>query len=253
MKKKTVCNKCNTAISNCNYKRHSKRCDGSKKQATKKCNHCGVSWEELGCKRNEKGNHTRWCLANPKLEQYKENLKTGAHALALALGREKAGYSNQFTKAKRLGLEIPVSIYKGKPGFFKGKRHTDETKKKLREKQLISIANGKVIKAGRCKKYKHVSLIAGEITVDGTWELKFCNWADENNLQYKRNKVGFKYNKPDGKEAIYFPDFQLNENTFVEIKGYETELDRCKWNQFPYKLIVIKKEQLENLNINMFL
>lgn len=82
--KNTICDKCNKEISNCNYKKHNEKCNGKGPYCvTEKCNHCGASWEELGCKRNEKGNHTRWCLANPKLKQYKESLKTGSHFLAM--------------------------------------------------------------------------------------------------------------------------------------------------------------------------
>jgi hypothetical protein len=34
-----------------------------------------------------------------------------------------------------------------------------------------------------------------------------------------------------------------------EIKGYETELDKCKWSQFPKNLIIWKKKDLQKLNI----
>ena len=51
-------------------------------------------------------------------------------------------------------------------------------------------------------------------------------------------------------EDFYISDLDL----YVEIKGYETEKDRCKWRDFPHKLIVLKKEEyklfdLENLEI----
>jgi len=31
------------------------------------------------------------------------------------------------------------------------------------------------------------------------------------------------------------------------VKGFETELDRCKWNQFKESLIVWKKEDIMSL------
>lgn len=45
--------------------------------------------------------------------------------------KKKSGYTNQYTKAKILGLPIPKGTSNGK--FFLGKKHTEETKKKLSE------------------------------------------------------------------------------------------------------------------------
>jgi hypothetical protein len=33
----------------------------------------------------------------------------------------------------------------------------------------------------------------------------------------------------------------------VEVKGYETEKDRAKWKQFPFKLLVVKKQEIQDL------
>ena len=65
---------------------------------------------------------------------------------------------------------------------------------------------------------------------------------------YERNKVGFKYLKENGKQSLYFPDFKLQDGRYIEVKGYETDLDRCKWRQFPYTLIILRKFEIENLN-----
>lgn len=35
---------------------------------------------------------------------------------------------------------------------------------------------------------------------------------------------------------------------YIEVKGYETELDWAKWSQFNEKLIVIKKKELGELD-----
>jgi hypothetical protein len=41
------------------------------------------------------------------------------------------------------------------------------------------------------------------------------------------------------------PDFYVADfNAYLEIKGHETELDRCKWSQFQHNLIVWKKKEL---------
>jgi len=54
--------------------------------------------------------------------------------------------------------------------------------------------------------------------------------CDNHKIKFNRNKVGFKYFRCDlNREALYFPDFFIQEyNVYVEIKGYETDLDRNK-------------------------
>lgn len=44
--------------------------------------------------------------------------------------------------------------------------------------------------------------------------------------------------------------FVPHELTFVEVKGYETDLG--KWKQFPYRLIILKKEEINNLKKELF-
>jgi hypothetical protein len=107
-------------------------------------------------------------------------------------------------------------------------------------------ADGWDNKAGRCKKYKYYSEIAGEITLDGTWELETAKWLDKNEYNWKRNKNRFEYTNLTGKIRHYTPDFWVEElGGYLEIKGYETDLDRCKWSQFPDKLTVWKKKELK--------
>lgn len=60
-----------------------------------------------------------------------------AHGLGV-LHDPKSGKpgGNQFTKAKSLGLPPPKSGNKGKEGTFKGKKHSEETKNKIRESRI---------------------------------------------------------------------------------------------------------------------
>ena len=48
-----------------------------------------------------------------------------------------------------------------------------------------------------------------------------------------------------GRESTYQPDFWIDDwNTFLEVKGYQTDLDKCKWARFNEPLIVWKKEKI---------
>ena len=92
-------------------------------------------------------------------------------------------------------------------------------------------------KAGRCKKIKYKSKFAGEVLLDGNWELLFAIFLDKNNINWKRNKKRFLYKNENNESSFYTPDFFIDKyEIFIEIKGYETEKDRCKWRDFSEKL-----------------
>lgn len=148
------------------------------------------------------------------------------------------------------GKKLHYDVWtKGKPGTFTGKTHTEETKRKMSESRNELYANGWECVAGRCPKYDYESPIAGKIKVDGSWELAFCEFADRIQLDWKRNKKRFPYTKPDGTKSTYQPDFYVNElKSYIEVKGYETDLDKAKWEQFPEKLIVLRKKEIGELD-----
>lgn len=85
----------------------------------------------------------------------------------------------------------------------------------------------------------------------GKWEFKYAIYLDENNIRWKRNKEKFKY-VFENKQRYYTPDFYLSEtDTYVEIKGYETDKDKAKWSCFPKKLLIIKAVDLKKLGIKI--
>lgn len=134
-------------------------------------------------------------------------------------------------------------------GFTKGSKHSEEWKKGQSERMNKLYESGWEPVCGRCKKYEYTSPIAGHIKVDGTWELKVATFLDTTNLKWKRNKKRFSYTKPDGKKSTYQPDFYIEDwNCYVEVKGYETELDQSKWSQFKEKLKIIKSRDIGELD-----
>lgn len=127
-------------------------------------------------------------------------------------------------------------------------KHTEAFKESQRSRINSRYENGWLPKAGRCKKIKYTSAVAGEISVDGTWELAVAKYFDEQCLVWSRNTKRFPYTDMNGKLRHYTPDFWVeNWNTYIEVKGYETELDRCKWASFPHKLQVWKRDRILSL------
>lgn len=181
---------------------------------------------------NSLRNHERLCAKNP--EKQVSSLKK-YHASGASKGnKSKAG--------------IPA-WNKGKEGTFKGRQHSEETKQKMSDSRNALYASGWESTAGRCPKYKYTSPIAGNISVDGSWELLFCRYADAKGLKWKRNKKRFPYTKPDGSLSTYQPDFYVDDwKCFVEVKGYETDLDQAKWDQFTEPLKILRRKEIGELD-----
>jgi len=114
-------------------------------------------------------------------------------------------------------------------------------------RKIMSRFGGLKPNAGRCKHIKYTSIDGHVVDLQGSWELKLVEFLDKLKITWKRNKVGYKYEFK-GKEHLYFPDFYLpTKQIYIEVKGYETDKDRAKWNQFPFELIVVKKQEIQDL------
>lgn len=114
-------------------------------------------------------------------------------------------------------------------------------------------AGGMRYGSGRGKKQWYVSPIAGKVYLRSSYELAYVEWLDKNNVLWKQNHERFPYewNK---KKRFYYPDFFLiQDNCFVEIKGYETKQDKAKWKTFPHKLLVLKGHDLKKMGLNVIL
>jgi hypothetical protein len=198
------------------------------------CNYC-----KRECKnKNSQINHERFCKENP-------NKKDSPFKLYKKLNPAP------WNKGK---VGVQVSPAKGKPGTMKNKKHTEETKRIMSNKAKERYLNGWEPVAGRCKKYSYNSPVAGDIKVDGTWELTFCQYADKKGLRWRRNKDRFAYVKPDGTNSTYCPDFFVEDwNSYIEVKGYETDLDKAKWEQFPNNLTLIVYKKKDILEMKKFI
>lgn len=127
------------------------------------------------------------------------------------------------------------------------KNKLEKIKKEASERAYRRHADGWQGSIGRCKKIKYTSHIAGDVTLDGGWEFIVANYFDKFNITWIKNKKRFRYIY-NNKERFYTPDFYLEkENIYIEVKGYETDLDQAKWQQFPEKLDIWKKEKIKEI------
>ena len=79
---------------------------------------------------------------------------------------------------------------------------------------------------------------------DSSWELAYVIYNLEHNIKFERNKQGFEY-EFENKKYKYYPDFILEDGTYVEIKGYIDKKNEIKIKSFDKKLIIIDKESIK--------
>ena len=179
-------------------------------------------------------NHERCCSHNP--EQY-------IICKTYTIGKKG---SNQFSKARELGLPVPISKCKGRPG--KSIPHTAETKEKLSK---IATANG----LGGVRPSKRITY-KGK-TLGSTYELSVVISLDENNIVWDVCKR-IPYIDPLGKKRTYTPDIYLVEyNVYLDPKndflinninpslGF-SDKDKIKLveEQNKIKVLILNKNQL---------
>jgi|688.fasta_scaffold373220_2 hypothetical protein len=144
--------------------------------------------------------------------------------------------------------------------------HTVQSKELMSAKRNERSAewnanNGKAISVAITKKVAdgqwHTSLAKrmhidyNGVDLHGSWEVAYAKFLDNNNIKWQRNKDSFAYTFQ-GKERRYTPDFYLiDDNVYIEIKGYKTEKDDAKWTQFPphRKLVVLMKKNLVEMKV----
>lgn len=79
------------------------------------------------------------------------------------------------------------------------------------------------------------------IHCDSSWELAYLVYNLEHNIPIKRCNIKRKY-LFEGIEKTYFPDFIINNNQIVEIKGYYDIGAKAKQEQNPDILILFKDD-----------
>jgi len=220
-----VCKKCNELISCSNFLRHVDRCH-EKLSKTIKCSKCGFEILRSNFER-----HLIKCDGRGP--------------------RKRRDKISQEEYRKKLSESLRLAYLEGR---LTGNPKTEEgiriKREKNRENMLLRYSLGWECRCGRSKKIDYESPIAGLIKVDGSWELKYAKYLDSINVNWKRNKKRFAYINLNGKKSTYCPDFWIEDwNTYVEVKGYETDLDKCKWKQFEYPLKIVRRKEMRELGL----
>lgn len=190
---------------------------------------------------NSHRNHERLCRDNP--ERQSTAFTSGSYA-------KVHKRTNQYVKARQLGLPIPVvSIETRQKLATNNKNRSVEFNKQNGKK--ISAAINKKVQEGTwhtsLARKMHINYKG--VDLHGKWEYNYCMWLDAHNISWVRPSETFEYIFEE-KVRRYKPDFFLPEtNEYIEIKGYKTEKDAAKWAQFPLSLRVLMKKELKELGV----
>lgn len=130
---------------------------------------------------------------------------------------------------------------------------SDKNNRKLQSERMKQVVKNnpdsysKNNVSGRVKIYE-VDSPCGKTKVKGKWELTVAKWLNDNKIEWTNNIKPYNYFWNDSWH-LYFPDFLiLKKNTLIEVKGYETERDKQKWSSVDMPIIIIKKEEITNLD-----
>ena len=198
------------------------------------CSYCG----EIRKSEKSRIGHEVYCHSNPN-----RKIKKPSYGM-----KGKKG-SNQFIKAKENGMPIPEGTMKGKPGTFKGKTHTNDTKEKISKSRSVYLEEVGGGGFTHIKFYNLKNINGEEFVLRGTWELEVAKIFNEHKILWVRKKY---INYVDEYEKTYCPDFYLpSQDAYVEVKGYFSERDERKLKlvqeQNKISLILLKGKSLEDI------
>lgn len=131
---------------------------------------------------------------------------------------------------------------------------------KYRQPSIDAHARGCYIgtKCGQTKWYDYAHSNGTTYKVQGTWELKFIEWLDKNDIVFECHKGRIPFIDHDGVSRNYYPDFFLVESqTYIDIKGdFWFNKSKQKFDtifaQYPnLKLEIYRKSKLLELGIDV--
>jgi hypothetical protein len=234
VKTKLECLKCKNFFSakGGNYHNHVSVCNGSYTPFVKLvcCKFCDKDFSLMST--SERANHTRWCVKNPKRNEYSKNLSKARVA--------RKNIKNQYSYGAVCSKETKEKIRSASTG----RTHTEETKKKISEIALQQTHR----RLQRCIiEYKGVML-------DSTWELALAKRLDYLEVKWIRPEP-IKWIDKNGITHNYFADFYLIDyNLFLDPKNphainVQKEKLKCLLNQYKNIIILDSLERCENFTI----
>lgn len=184
-----------------------------------------------------KSSHSRYCENNPM-----KSVRTPNKGNTGMKGR------NQFSKARDEGREIPIVSLETRQKLSDtsklqkwGTERRDNHSSAMKVAVLDNPDSYTSSNRGRTRQIEKYG-----IKFQGTWELAYYECCLATSLKVERCTERFEYEW--NGIRTYNPDFYLPESdTYIEVKGYETDRDRAKWRDFTGRLLVIRKTDIMSM------
>lgn len=212
---------------------------------------------EKECKnKNSLVQHQIRCKDNPNRIFIKNNLE----GYKMKVKKGLAEPSNQYIKAKKLGLpkpEVSDETRKKLSLSSKNRKWTDEMREnhskamlKAVERNPESYSSKNV--SGRCKHFYVTDSYNNDVVLKGTWELLVSDLLNSLDIKWTNIIEEKIYYIWEDKKRRYYPDFYLEDyNLYIEVKGYEREVDKEKWKSVS-NLLILKKDEIECIKKEKF-
>jgi len=201
------------------------------------CPHCQKEYSKNGI-----GNHIWRKHGSGINHKCNSGYKKGRITWNKGLTKESSEIINK--QSKKLSNKYKTGIIKHH-GI--GKKRSLNDNEKQRKTINEKIKNGtwhNSFSKSRTIKYKNINFL-------GSWEVKFAQWLDEQNIKWERVNKSFDYVLNNIKRK-YTPDFYLvDDDVYVEIKGYPTKKDFAKWDNFPNTLSILSGPMLKELGLKI--
>ncbi|QGZ16041.1 hypothetical protein Kuja_0500 [Vibrio phage vB_VchM_Kuja] len=209
------------------------------------CKYCGKTCGNTG----GLAVHESACKNNINIKPKKPK----SEAWLKAMSERRGNGQNQFTKAKQEGRECIVSqdtreklsVASSNIEWTDQRRkaHSERMKRAVSENPSSYSSNN--VCGRNCIEYRGHKL-------KGNWELLVAKWLDANNIEWEGETHPQEYIWRESPH-LYFPDFYLPAyECFIEVKGYKTERDECKWAYCTKPLYIIRGEHIKLLDTNTF-
>lgn len=177
---------------------------------------------------------------NSDAHKNKKRIYKNGHPM---LGRKPWNYGLTKNDDERLAISDETrKKWLDRPNWGKA-NSVEKQKERIRKISETSkrngISGGKRHGSGRGKKgwYKGY-------WCDSSWELAYVIYNLQHGIRFERNKQGFEY-EYNGQVHKFYPDFILEDGTYVEIKGAMTEQNKVKISSFCGSLKVIGKIEIK--------
>ena len=216
-----------------------------------KCQYCGKEYQISYIRHNDfiHGRYNKTCSKEcaHKLTNQNTDLNLKNKKISLSMkGNIPYNRSENFSyykKCKYCGSIFDIRLRNSKSIFC-----CDDCKNKYMHNKLSEHAknmNFGGYHPNSIKKHHHGNYKG--IHCDSSWELAYLVWCLDHNIKIERCKE-IRYYKLNKKLCKYLPDFVINDNEIIEIKGYYDKTAKIKSEQNPDIKVLLKDDLIEQLN-----